>query len=78
MTVIAVCINARAQEVPLVTGEHWTRLTEEMKKATWSVLRTSFCSRWRARDQTPLPTRDSQTSFQFNDRWGYAAVGVKT
>ena len=24
---------ARAQEVPLVTGEHWTKSTEEMKKA---------------------------------------------
>ena len=25
--------NARAQEVPLVTGEHWTKSSEEMKKA---------------------------------------------
>ncbi|HVN33807.1 MAG TPA: hypothetical protein VMU96_00980 [Casimicrobiaceae bacterium] len=24
---------ARAEEVPLVTGEHWTKSTEEMKKA---------------------------------------------
>lgn len=24
---------ARAQEVPLVTGEHWTKSSEEMKKA---------------------------------------------
>ena len=33
MTLMAMCINARAQEVPLVTGEHWTKSTEEMKKA---------------------------------------------
>ena len=24
---------ARAQEVPMITGEHWTKSTEEMKKA---------------------------------------------
>ena len=24
---------SRAQEVPLITGEHWTKSTEEMKKA---------------------------------------------
>ena len=35
----AVCVtlalwgNARAQEVPLVTGEHWTKSSEETKKA---------------------------------------------
>ncbi len=28
----AVCGVARAQEVPLVTGEHWTKSSEEMKK----------------------------------------------
>ena len=33
MTLMAVCINARAEEVPLVTGEHWTKSSEEMKKA---------------------------------------------
>ena len=33
MTLMAVCINARAEEVPLVTGVHWTRSSEEMKKA---------------------------------------------
>lgn len=33
MTLMAVCINARAQEVPLVTGEHWTKSSEEVKKA---------------------------------------------
>ena len=27
-----VCGVARAQEVPLVTGEHWTKSSEEMKK----------------------------------------------
>jgi hypothetical protein len=26
------CVEARAQEVPLVTGEHWTKSTEELKK----------------------------------------------
>lgn len=25
--------NGRADEVPLITGEHWTRSSEEMKKA---------------------------------------------
>jgi hypothetical protein len=29
----AVCGVARAQEIPLVTGEHWTKSSEEMKKA---------------------------------------------
>jgi len=33
MTLMMVCINARAEEVPLVTGEHWTKSSEEMKKA---------------------------------------------
>ena len=33
MTLMAVCINARAEEVPLATGEHWTKSSEEMKKA---------------------------------------------
>jgi len=28
-----VCGVARAQEVPLVTGEHWTKSSEELKKA---------------------------------------------
>ena len=27
-----VAVNARAQEVPLITGEHWTKSTEELKK----------------------------------------------
>jgi len=37
---VAVCLTlavffgiARADEVPIVTGEHWTRSSEEMKKA---------------------------------------------
>jgi hypothetical protein len=28
-----ICGIARAQEIPLVTGEHWTKSSEEMKKA---------------------------------------------
>jgi hypothetical protein len=38
--ILAVCVTlavmaggARAQEIPLVTGEHWTRSSEEVKKA---------------------------------------------
>ena len=33
MALAAVSGAARAQEVPLVTGEHWTNSTEEAKKA---------------------------------------------
>lgn len=40
MAVLAACIvlaaawgNARADEVPLVTGEHWTKSTDQVKKA---------------------------------------------
>lgn len=29
----AACGTARAQEVPIVTGEHWTKSSEEVKKA---------------------------------------------
>ena len=33
MALMAVCGVARAQEVPVVTGEHWTKSSEEVKKA---------------------------------------------
>jgi len=33
MTVAVVWSTARAEEVPLVTGEHWTKSTEQLKKA---------------------------------------------
>jgi len=33
MTLALVAGNARAQEIPLITGEHWTRSSEEVKKA---------------------------------------------
>ena len=33
MTLAALSSGARAQEVPLVTGEHWTKSSEEAKKA---------------------------------------------
>lgn len=33
VTLAVVSGIARAQEVPLVTGEHWTKSSEEMKKA---------------------------------------------
>jgi hypothetical protein len=33
MTLAVLSGGARAQEVPLVTGEHWTKSSEEMKKA---------------------------------------------
>ena len=33
----AACGVARAQEVPLVTGEHWTKSTPEQKKAYLSA-----------------------------------------
>ena len=33
MALWAACGVARAQEVPLVTGEHWMKSSEEMKKA---------------------------------------------
>lgn len=29
----AACGMARAQEIPIVTGEHWTKSSEEVKKA---------------------------------------------
>lgn len=31
--VAAPWVNARAQEVPVVTGEHWTKSSEQVKKA---------------------------------------------
>ena len=33
MALVVMTGSARAQEVPLVTGEHWNKSTEEMKKA---------------------------------------------
>ena len=33
MALAALACNAVAQEVPLVTGEHWTKSSEEVKKA---------------------------------------------
>ena len=33
MLLAAMAGISRAQEVPLITGEHWTKSTEEMKKA---------------------------------------------
>ena len=33
MTLAMVSGGARADEIPLITGEHWTKSTEEMKKA---------------------------------------------
>ena len=33
VALMAVCGVARAQEVPVVTGEHWTKSSEEVKKA---------------------------------------------
>lgn len=33
ITLAALSGSARAQEVPLATGEHWTKSSEEMKKA---------------------------------------------
>ncbi len=33
MTLAAVCGTAQAQEIPVVTGEHWTKSTEQVKKA---------------------------------------------
>ena len=33
MALMALCGVARAQEVPVVTGEHWTKSSEEVKKA---------------------------------------------
>ncbi len=32
MTLTAVTGGARADEVPLITGEHWTKSTEQLKK----------------------------------------------
>ena len=32
-TFAAVCGSAFAQEIPIVTGEHWTKSTEDVKKA---------------------------------------------
>jgi hypothetical protein len=32
MALAMVAVHARAQEVPLITGEHWTKSTEELKK----------------------------------------------
>jgi hypothetical protein len=32
MTVVMLSGSARADEVPLVTGEHWTKSTEQLKK----------------------------------------------
>ena len=33
MALALAAINTRAQEIPLVTGEHWTKSSEEAKKA---------------------------------------------
>ncbi len=33
MTLAAVCGSAQAQEIPMVTGQHWTTSTEQVKKA---------------------------------------------
>ena len=33
MMLVALAGNARAQEVPMVTGEHWTKSSDELKKA---------------------------------------------
>jgi hypothetical protein len=33
MTLAMMAGSVRAQEVPLITGEHWTKSSEEMKKA---------------------------------------------
>jgi hypothetical protein len=33
MALALTAINVRAQEIPLVTGEHWTKSSEEAKKA---------------------------------------------
>jgi len=33
MTLMVLWGNARAQEVPIVTGEHWTKSSDDMKKA---------------------------------------------
>jgi hypothetical protein len=33
MTLAMVCGNAQADEVPLITGEHWTKSSELLKKA---------------------------------------------
>jgi hypothetical protein len=32
MALALVCISARADEVPLITGEHWTKSSEQLKK----------------------------------------------
>jgi hypothetical protein len=32
MLLAVACGSARADEVPLITGEHWTKSTEQMKK----------------------------------------------
>jgi len=33
LVLVALSGNARAQEVPMVTGEHWTKSSDELKKA---------------------------------------------
>jgi hypothetical protein len=33
LTVTALSANVRADEIPLVTGEHWTKSSDELKKA---------------------------------------------
>ena len=33
VTIAAVCGAARADDIPLVTGKHWTESTEQVKKA---------------------------------------------
>jgi len=33
MMLAVVSGNARAQEIPVVTGDHWTQSTEQVKKA---------------------------------------------
>ena len=33
MTLVAVSATVRADEIPLITGEHWTKSTDQVKKA---------------------------------------------
>lgn len=33
MTLAAICGSVQAQEIPMVTGQHWTTSTEQVKKA---------------------------------------------
>ncbi len=33
LTLVTICGSVQAQEIPVVTGEHWTKSTEQVKKA---------------------------------------------